>query len=428
MTTRFANYRFAAASLIILAGGCGSYEFSNPLVTADKPQPGPADAKAAKAPAKPIKTTASNGWKRTSPDALAAMERPETNRTTMADPAAFTPSAAFSPKNDYPTTDSGVMVDAPEGLMQVSFAADGADFDPTVSRDGKFIAFASTQHRPTADIYIKQVGARAVTQITADPGNDVMPAISPDGSRVAFCSDRNGAWNLFVVTTAGGQPAQLTAERTHDLHPTWSPDGKKIAFCRLGQMSGRWELWVLNTDQPSQAEFVGFGMFPQWCPVAASGKNGADRILFQRGRERGDRAFSLWTIDYKPGDASTPTEVVAVRGLATINPCWSPDGAWIAYALVNPHEPTQTRSDLFISSVDGAATVNLTSGRFANGMPCWASDNRVYFISDRAGTDNIWSLGTERAVAAAKSSSNSPTAAKPAAANNASTASAPENP
>ncbi|MGH7133877.1 MAG: TolB family protein [Phycisphaerales bacterium] len=423
-----------ALALALFAGGCGNYEFSNPLATADKPAATPSKPTATNSTtAKTAKTSTVNGWRNTSPAALAAMERPETgaNPATLPDASAFTNANAFSPKTDYPTTDHGVMIDAPEGLTQVSFAADGADFDPTVSHDGKFIAFASTQHRPTADIYIKQIGSRAVTQITADPGNDVMPAISPDGSRVAFCSDRNGVWNVFVVTTAGGQPAQLTAERTHDLHPTWSPDGKKIAFCRLGQMSGRWELWVLNTDQPSQAEFVGFGMFPQWCPVAATGKSGTDRILFQRGRERGDRAFSLWTIDYKPGDASTPTEVVAVRGLATINPCWSPDGNWIAYALVNPLDPAGAfRSDLFIASTDGAATVNLTSGRYANGMPCWAADNRVYFISDRNGADNIWSLGTERAVAAAKSttptnSTNARTAPK---ATSEPTAAAPEQP
>lgn len=296
------------------------------------------------------------------------------------------------------------LLDGMESLSQITFALEGGAFDPSISRDGRTIAFASTQHRATADIYVKSVTGRTVTQITADPAHDLMPAISPDGQRIAFCSNRAGSWDIYLVSASGGQAVQLTGDRSHDLHPSWSPDGSRLVFCRLGEVSGRWELWVMDVNQPVVSEFIGYGLFPAWCPVPAAGEGGREKIAFQRGRERGDRAFSIWTIDYKPGDAGSPTEIASVPGAALINPAWSPDGQRLVFAVVP--EPARAgavpdTADLWMCDVNGAGRVNLTAGRFANLMPAWGADGRIYFVSDRAGVENIWSIGTEKAILAA---------------------------
>lgn len=301
----------------------------------------------------------------------------------------------------------GMTDDGLEPLSQVTYANDGSDFDPALSRDGKFMIFASTQHRPTADLYLQPTGSRTITQLTSDAANEVMPAVSPDGARIAFASDRSGVWNLFVMSTRGGQAVQLTNERTADLHPTWSPDGKRLCFSRLGTRSGRWELWVIDVQQPQTAEFIGYGMLPEWCPKAGTGANGADRIAFQRGRERGDRAYSVWTIDYKPGDAGSPTEIVPSADTAAINPTWSPDGQWIAFASVPVIEGRSgavrpSRGELWITSIDGASRVAVTSGRNLTTSPSWSRDGRLVFVSNRTGQDHVWSVGTQRAIAAAK--------------------------
>jgi len=296
------------------------------------------------------------------------------------------------------------LMDGLESLSQVTFASEGAAFDPTVSRDGKFVVFAGTQHRTTPDLYRKPIDGNTVTQLTADPGQDVMPSISPNGQRIAFASDRAGSWDLFVMSVAGGRAVQLTNQPSAELSPSWSPDGKRIAFGRLGEVSGRWEIWVLDIDNPSSAEFVGFGQMPRWCPVAATGDNDTDKIAFQRGRERGDRAYSLWTIDYAPGKVSSPTEIVSASGGAAINPAWSTDGQYLIYSLVpaGAAEGGQglAAADLWMTSLNGGNRVNLTGGRFSNLMPTWSGDGRVYFASDRGGTRNVWSIGTARALAA----------------------------
>ncbi|MGE3108670.1 MAG: TolB family protein [Phycisphaerales bacterium] len=296
-------------------------------------------------------------------------------------------------------------LDTMDSLAQVTFASQGSDFDPDVSRDGQFIVYASTQHRVTADIYMKAVNGRTITQLTADPAQDVMPAISPDGSRVAFASNRTGSWDIYVMSTGGGQAVQVTSDPAHELHPSWSPDGSRLVFCRLGEVSGRWEMWVADVDQPMPGEFIGYGLFPTWSPVAGTAPGKRDKILFQRSRERGDRAFSVWTVDYRAGDASSPTEIVSSARAAVINPAWSADGTRIVYATVpyaagmNFDRPAN--ADLWMCGVDGAGRVNLTTGRSVNLMPKWSSDGRIYFVSNRGGIDNIWSVGTDKAIMAA---------------------------
>lgn len=289
--------------------------------------------------------------------------------------------------------------DTVDTLLQASFGQDGSDFDPDVSPDGRWLAFASTQHRLTSDIYLKPVRGSTVTQLTNDPAHDLMPSFSPDGARVAFASNRTGSWDIFVMSADGGQPVQVTSESSHELHPTWSPDGARLAFCRLSPASGRWELWMVQLDNPGVTRFLGYGLLPEWSPSG-------DTIAFQRSRERGDRLYSIWTIDLEDGEVRRPTEIASSTETAFINPSWSPDGRRLAFSAVKPPEsdiagglsPMPAEADLWIVAVDGSSRIRLTGGAFVDLMPDWASDGRLYFVSNRAGIENIWSLAPQQAI------------------------------
>ena len=118
--------------------------------------------------------------------------------------------------------------DGIDGLQQITRTSE-RDVRPRMSRCGKFMVFSSTQHRPTADVYMKPVGGSAITQLTADPAHDIMPTISSDGSRIAFTSNRNGNWDIFVMSSRGAGGADHQRPE-HELHPSWSPDGSRLVF------------------------------------------------------------------------------------------------------------------------------------------------------------------------------------------------------
>lgn len=319
----------------------------------------------------------------------------------FADRAEYAGEPDLTPTRDTPTLN----------VSRVTFAEEGADFDPSVSRDGSKLVFASTQHSRTADIYIKTTDGRVVTRLTNDSADDINPALSPDGSKIAFASNRNGNWDIFVMPSTGGKAVQITDDPSDEIHPSWSPDGRQIVFSRQSDTSGHWEMWIVETANPSASHYIGDGLFPQWCPIAGSGEAGADRIMFQLPRERGRRSFAIWTVDIANGRATNTTEIASSASTALINPSWSPDGNWIVFSEVmapaNPQAAARpAQATLWMTSLNGEARVRLTSGTGVSLGPVWGANNRLYFVSDRTGVDNIWTMDVGGAVQSAMASMN----------------------
>ncbi len=71
---------------------------------------------------------------------------------------------------------------------------------------------------------------------------DTAPALSPDGKKVAFMSQREGNWDIYVANADGSSPIRITTNPGEDGLPTWSPDGKVIAY--ISQRDGEWSMWV----------------------------------------------------------------------------------------------------------------------------------------------------------------------------------------
>ncbi len=287
-------------------------------------------------------------------------------------------------------------LDGIHNLRQVTFTSEGADFDPDIDPSGTVLVYASTRHRETSDLYIKAVNGEALRQLTDDPANEVMPTFSPDGSRVAFASDRSGNWDIYVMETAGGQPVQVTRDATDDFYPNFSRDGQKLIYSTFGTQSGQWEMVIVDLNNPATKRYIGHGLFPDWSPTQ-------DKIVFQRARQRGTRWFSIWTLDLINGEPMNPTEIAASSNAAAITPDWSPDGKQVVFCTVidpdaedslGPHQ-----ADIWLVNTDGTNRVRLTMGRFANILPNWAGNGTIFFTSDRSGEDmeNIWSITPDRA-------------------------------
>lgn len=353
---------------------------ATPAPATAAPAPAPAIASAPVAAAEPVNPAFME------PSPAAAGVEPANPNNASIRPIA----GRLSLWGELPGSEKGANpTDASDNLRQVTFSREGSDYDVNIDPTGQWLVFASTRHRATADIYLKRVDGNTTTQLTNDPGNDVMPAFSPDGKQIAFASDRAGNWDIYVQGVDGGAPVQLTNDPSQELHPSWSPDGKQIVFSSLGTQSGQWEMVVIDVENTARRKFIGFGLFPTFSP---DGK----KIAFQRARFRGTRTFSVWTIDYVNGEGMHPTEIAVATNAAVISPAWSPDGKKLAFTtVVNPPSEPGAKpqfAELWMINVDGTGRTKLTNDKYANTQPVWGPSGALFFVSNRAGFDNIWSV------------------------------------
>lgn len=277
-------------------------------------------------------------------------------------------------------------------MTRHTFTSVGRDFDPDPDPTGQTIAFASTRNSERPDIFVKSVEGFAITQLTSDPADDVQPRFSPDGQKLVFCSNRTGNWDIWTVNLDGTGLTQLTHDRADEIAPCWAPDGTRVAFSLWGRQSHQWEIWVVSVDRPAARRFLCYGMFPDWSPDGR-------RIAFQRARQRGTRWFSIWTVELVGDEARYPTEVAYDDTASCIAPRWSPDGRIIVYCTARPdgqqlQNTGHTATDVWLVDAQAAARTKVTDGAVDAFNPVWASDDRIFFVSARAGTENIWSLRT----------------------------------
>lgn len=328
-----------------------------------------------------------------------AFMRPAPPTASEAPPKSFVPTNRTAPPEDLKPY--GDHPDAQLGeyenrlltnVTRHTFSSVGRDFDPDLHPSGEFMLFSSTRNSKRPDIFLKHVDGYAITQITSDPADDIQPRFSPDGDKIVFCSNRTGNWDVWVVSRDGTGLTQLTHDRTDEIAPCFSPDGRSVAFTMWGKRSHQWEIWVLAIDSPGVRRFLAYGMFPAWSPDG-------QRIAFQRARQRGTRWFSVWTIELVGDEARHPTEVAYSDAAACIAPRWTRDGSALVYCAARQvagrfEQREQVLADVWQVDVATGVRRKLTDSAAPAFNPTVSPSGRVYFVSSRAGTENVWSLQT----------------------------------
>ena len=96
------------------------------------------------------------------------------------------------------------------------------------------------------EIYVMNPNGSNVLQLTDNTSEDVSATTSPDGSKIAFVSNRDGNYNIYVMNVDGSNEVPLTNNVAFDVTPAWSPDGSKIAFTSERD-GGIRSIWVMNS-------------------------------------------------------------------------------------------------------------------------------------------------------------------------------------
>ncbi len=140
------------------------------------------------------------------------------------------------------------VLDLASGKRVLTSYRPGVNSGATFSQDGKSIYLGMSQGSGAADIYKIDLNGEIMTRLTKGPANaiNVEPSLSPDGSKIAFSSERGGRPMIYVMNSDGSNVKRLTFDGVYNSSPSWSPDGKKIAFA--GQAEGHFDIFVMNAD------------------------------------------------------------------------------------------------------------------------------------------------------------------------------------
>ena len=134
----------------------------------------------------------------------------------------------------------------------------GQQIDPAFSPDGSRIAFVSNRDG-NAEVYAMDADGTNVTRLTNDPQLDGHPVFAPDGQAILFQSQRaGGKLQVFSMNADGTGVKQLTQDSV-SLAPAISPDGRTIAYVSLRNKN--YDIWLMNRDGSNQRQFT---RSPQW--------------------------------------------------------------------------------------------------------------------------------------------------------------------
>jgi hypothetical protein len=248
--------------------------------------------------------------------------------------------------------------------------------------DGK-ISFARS-----GDIYLAEADGTNAQNITADYGEQANPAVSPDGSRIAY----EYGYGIWVMNADGSARREITdGSAGTDKDPTWSPDGTRIAFVRDG------DIWSMNAAGSSQKNLTNTPDNQEFDP-AFSPKS--DRIAYTRTgcqvpngggtcvyamNGDGSSQADLGAEDLVPGCPDNASRDFDTVGRA---PAWSPDGTKIAFS--GPTNCPHTLGvDIWLMNADGSGKRNLVGDNGTKDTaPAFSPDGQeIVFESDR---DSNW--------------------------------------
>jgi Tol biopolymer transport system component/SH3-like domain-containing protein len=262
------------------------------------------------------------------------------------------------------------------------------DMFPSRSPDSQYVVFSSTRDSvpPSInwEIYVTSVGdigpdgGRIVQRVTYNNrAVDIDPVWSPGGafdagSLIAFESNRDGDWNLYMLDVRTGVERQLTDDPANDLNAYWYPDGSKFLF--QSDRDGMWQIYELDLTQTDEfgmpivtrlSDGVGDDLEPRY-------SNDGERILFRSYRDGEMSVVYVMNVD------GTELQQISDPVGDARNAIWSPDDNLVTY-----DSDLDGDRDVYVYEFDSEVTRLVTDNDVPDYAPSWICDTpTLLFTSD----------------------------------------------
>jgi len=218
---------------------------------------------------------------------------------------------------------------------------------PAISPDGKTIAF---EYR--GNLWRVSAGGGVATPLTVGESYNSMPVWSPDGSKIAFASDRNGNLDVYVMPAEGGRATRLTYHSADETPCSFTPDGKSVLFS------------AAILDSPTNAEFP-TGARPELYRVDLDG--------------------------HMPEQVLTTTALYATYDRAMKRLIYSDQRG---YEMEwRKHDHSSFARDVWIEDVAARKFTRLTGYGYDDRQPVWGPDEQsIFYLSEKSGSFNVWTM------------------------------------
>ncbi len=255
-----------------------------------------------------------------------------------------------------------------------------------------FTRYSSKYIFDQSKIYIINSDGTGLTNILNTDSITRGATWSPDGSKIAFVSNKDGIDAIYIMSPDGTNITKFAdiGSLIDISTPEWSPDGTKIFFSK--ETLDEDGLFIVNTDGSGITKLLNISVEAHWSPDGT-------KIMYVKA-DKNLKDSDIYLIDANGENKINLTNNSDYY--YSTSPSWSPDGTKIVYILNDINHPLDLKTELYVINADGTNKNKITNNKYIKNDPDWSPDNKyIIFCAVQDNSLSIYAIkpdGTDQTI------------------------------